>query len=826
MIWKEFCIPRSRITFHPHVVAVLFLVSAATSTSIAAQTWPSLRGPGFDGTSAETGVFGQAGGVDLHLSWKIKLGVGYSSVVVAAGRTVTAFTDGSQDVVAAFSTEDGQRLWSYPLGAANPGHDGSHGGPIATPAIAGDRVFVLAPRGNLLALDLADGTSVWSTDLALDHSAAQPIYGFGSSPLVVDGVLIVQMGGVEHAVGGFDPATGELRWTAGDDVVSYQTPTPLTLGGRRQVVAAGMNWVFGIDPAYGRILWKWAHGGGGARGAVSLTPVDAGDGRLFLAHQDDASVLIRVDGNAVEKEWEGRAIRNSYNVPVVDDGHFYTYTSRFLTCVDVATGETLWRSRPPGDGFLILVDSRLVIVTKSGDLVLAEATPQEYRPIASRPIFDEIVWTPPSFAEGAIYARSLGELARIDVTTGLTTPTPPRSEVTRVGEPPSDSDFGRFLHDVRKASDKRSVVDRFLAAQESFPIVEEAGVVHFLYRGLASDVALAGDIFGIRTEQSMARLSGTDVFYISLEMPSVARVNYRFVVDYEEMLDPLNPRQTEVSYYRVDMEYSMSGDGASMSWLAMPDWREAAHLAPTQGARGRVEKHVLVSKHLGRQIPIRVYLPPGATEDERYPVVYVHGGGPALRRGAIPNSLDNLIGESVAPLIVVFIDEPPTRGRQVRLQLPFYERAFIEEILPFVDDHYATVASVVGRANIGHAFSAFYAFYFTLKYPQLFSKAGSQSAYMSDGLRSLLDPLLASLGDDPPMFYMDWGIYDLRSPNEPVDMVQKNREIFQTLRLHEIKVVGGEIAEGTGWEIWRNRTEDVFKTLFPLRLARDSATVK
>lgn len=63
---------------------------------------------------------------------------------------------------------------------------------------------------------------------------------------------------------------------------------------------------------------------------------------------------------------EGRAIRNSYNIPVEFEGHLYTYSSRFLTCVDAETGEARWRSRTPGDGFLILVDGHLVIETKKG----------------------------------------------------------------------------------------------------------------------------------------------------------------------------------------------------------------------------------------------------------------------------------------------------------------------------------------------------------------------------------------------------------------------------------------------------------------------------
>ena len=58
----------------------------------------------------------------------------------------------------------------------------------------------------------------------------KPFYGFGSSPVVVDGILVVEIGAKEgKAIAAFDVTNGERKWMLGDDVVSYQTPITITL---------------------------------------------------------------------------------------------------------------------------------------------------------------------------------------------------------------------------------------------------------------------------------------------------------------------------------------------------------------------------------------------------------------------------------------------------------------------------------------------------------------------------------------------------------------------------------------------------------------------
>ncbi|MEM7587911.1 MAG: PQQ-binding-like beta-propeller repeat protein [Acidobacteriota bacterium] len=795
---------------------------AAAESQDGAQQWAGYRGPGVIGVAQdELSDFGKLG---LKVAWKTEIGSGYSGIAVAEGKAVTMYSEGESDVMAAFDIRDGRKLWTYAFAPIYTGHDGSHDGPIATPLIADGRVFGLGPRGQFFGLDANTGRELWKRHLADDHGATKPHYGFGTSPILEGDTLLLQLGGEGQAMAGFDPATGELKWSAGSDTIGYQVPVPMKLDGTRQIVAAGENKLFGFDTADGSLLWEWPHGGEGGRGAHSMTPVPLGDDRILLAHRNDSSTVVafrpKEDAAPIEAAWAERSIRNSYNVPIFHDGHIYAFSSRFLTCVDAATGESRWRSREPGDGFLIGVGGKLVIVTKKGSVHLAEATPEGYRELAATPVFNNLAWSAPSFSGGSIYARSLDGIARIDfaggeLATGI--------DVASRGS--ESSAFGRFLAEVDGAADdaKAAVVDRYLEAQKRFPIVEGERQVHFIYRGPAEDVAVAGDPFGARQEHPMTRVSGTDLFYATVELAPDARVNYMFLEDYSEILDPRNPRQTSTIIVGKDMEISSSGEEMAMSWLAMPDWRSPAHLeAAPADARGRLEDHELESKTLeeaparpgapprNTKIALQVYLPKGYDDDgdARYPVAYVHDGNVAVERGHMPNSLDNVMGESVAPTIVVFVNLPA--------QGPLYDQAFVGEVVPFIDSSFRTRATPEARANVGTNFNGITALVTTLSHPDTFGAAGTQSLVLLTVFENMIQPLIENLGDKPPTIYMDWGTYDMRNPHENWDTVTSHRQLVERFEAQGVDIAGGEVPDGSGWSSWRNRTDQLFAALFPM----------
>ncbi len=171
------------------IVAVLLLAAPYRAP---AADWPVFRGAGSDNAYRGETVLGEAPELALRVVWQGSIGSGYSSVSVSDGRAVTLFAGGADDQAAAFDAATGEELWRYPIGPGYKGHDGSHDGPISTPLVADGRVFALGPWGHLHAIDLEGGDKIWSTHLAEDQGAMRPLYGYGSSPVLMDGVLIVE----------------------------------------------------------------------------------------------------------------------------------------------------------------------------------------------------------------------------------------------------------------------------------------------------------------------------------------------------------------------------------------------------------------------------------------------------------------------------------------------------------------------------------------------------------------------------------------------------------------------------------------------------------
>ena len=660
----------SLITFG---LAAIVIVTAG-DLSIA-QQWPRWRGAAFDGTTT-TGrnIFDRP--FDLKIRWKKKLGPGYSGVAVADGRAVTMFSDGRNDVVVSLSADTGSEQWRTPVGPTFPARDGSTGGPVSTPAIAGGTVFAIGPHGNLVALRASDGRLLWKRDLVAELAGTEPQWGFTTSPLTTAGKVIVLTGGT-HAVTAFDARTGKTVWQTGTDVASYQSPMLVRSGNRELVVVGGDQFLFGLDPTDGREVWKYAHGGAGFYAKI-INPVVVGTSGLLLTNRPDQSVLLRLEKPDAPPTvaWTSRELKLNYGTPVVRGDVVFGYSGGFLTAIDARTGALKWRSRPPGDGFPILVDGHLVIAAKQGQLVVADATADGYKPKASLDLFSNLLWTPPSFAEGRIFARdSYEEIAAVDVISrdrmteavpegrlkpaSTEKPTDPgRLKPASTEKPASTgkipaSQFAQWVESVEKSPDVAAKVKTFLDEQKSFPIIEGERFVHIVYSGAANDVHLRSDLLPTGGDIAMHRVGGTDLRYASFELEPDARVSYQFLPALGETIaDPRNPLKGTSQNFAGDV---------SMIFMPRADRRLPAAAATLAGKIVDLEfdSGTARSAHLqwGGKREVHVYLPRGYEQEtsRQWPAIYVFYGNEMLKDGHLAAALDREMGTTVEPAIIVFV---------------------------------------------------------------------------------------------------------------------------------------------------------------------------
>ena len=793
------------------IFAFIAIIAASTPPHGFAQEWPGWGGPNGNFVLNDTGALKSGQKYRLEIAWKKPIGSGYSAVSVQGDLAVTLFSDGISDYVVGLNTQDGTERWKYRVGPTFLGHYGAQTGPLSTPLITSGKVIGLGPHGKFFALDAATGNEVWAIDLVASQRAITPFYGFTSSPRIYQDLLFLQTGGPgENAMTAFNPDSGDVIWSAGSDSVNYQSPGIFRVGGQDHLVFHGNKTLYGLVPETGKVLWQFDHGGQNNATGTSGHPVEIAEGLYFLKNRGNGGKLLRVlfanETYNVEEVWRSQQIRSTYIYAVHHEGYLYGYNRRILNCVDAESGERVWRSREPGDGLPMIIDNHLVIMTKDGKLAIAQTTEGGYREITRLKLFDDIVWTPASLADGKFYARSMSEIACVEII--------PESAPLDLASTPKDavpgSRFERFIEDLNRASDKKLLVDQFISRQELFPVIEGDNLAHFLYRGEARDVTMTGDIVGRRIDQPMERIAGTDLFYYSTDLESDARITYHYTLDLQRTIpDPLNPRNIRSLFF------------GRASWFSMPAWRVPEHLEKRQdGIQGRIDSIRFESDSIKGSKKLTIYLPMGYDHNEdRYPVAFVHDARRPLTLGKVDVSLDNLIGNSVRPVIVVFLPSLVGGGytEYVGAKRDEYARVFFDEVLPFVEENYRTIQSREGRANIGMVHGAFMAFYATFTRPDLFSNLAIQTMYWDQTSQAHDEGLIPPRSENPVIhIYYDWGKYDLRSPMEGNDLGKSSEVFAQLLQDRGYSFTGGVVNDGTGWASWRNRTDVLFGTLFPV----------
>jgi enterochelin esterase-like enzyme len=460
---------------------------------------------------------------------------------------------------------------------------------------------------------------------------------------------------------------------------------------------------------------------------------------------------------------------------------------------------------------LILVDDRLVVFGAQGVVAVAAATPKGYDEELRGQFLEHSSFTWPSFANGHIFVRNSSELVCIQVVQADTA-----VAVAGAPQPVGQGAFGRFVQSVTRAEDKTALVDAFFAGQKSFPIVED-NTVHVVYRGDVEDVAIAGTMLDDARPRGLQRVEGTNFYYRSYPIEPGARWEYGLEVDFGEPTpDPLNPRTAFGIIY--DLVGNPRYEGP-LSEVVMPGYDSATHLREPEGARGRIETYEFESVALGNKRSIKVYLPVGYGDSEaEYPLLIVHRGPEWLEKGKMTHSLDNLIGTRVQPVVVAFVPPGPIWWSEgTGTGTDKYLAMLVEEFVPDIERRYRLSSRPQDRALIGANWFGLTAAYGVILFPDVFGKAGVQSAGLGEeiSVHDFFERLHSRPANDA-VFYVDWNRYEMRVPDQSWDQRADGRRLSSELRKQGYKVLGGEALDTHGWTSWRARTDDLLVALFPL----------
>ena len=419
----------------------IFLIVLGEPLPSAASDWPHYRGPTHSGISTDRIKTNWIGAATNPL-WRVTLTNSLTSLAVTGGKVFTQArrdVDGlDREVCVALSATNGTELWARSLDDAfyPNGGVGYDDGPRSTPTVADGRVFVLTSYLKLYCLNAINGAIIWQKDLPALYGSVVPDWQNAASPLVDDGLVILNGSTPTAALMAFRASDGALAWRAHDEgTATYSTPTLATIHGVRQVIFATLQSLISINPANGDLFWRAEYPPFDHPKMFAVSPVVWEDvifitgARVYGLGSVAYQVSFTNKVWSVERLWWNETTASHWATPVCHNGFLYGPFGIFvfdglrarLTCVDIRSGAVRWEAPDFGRGGILLVGNELVCVTERGDLVLVKANPTNYTQLGrfqAIPDFEQDTnkcWNMPAIADGKVYVRSTSMVAAYDL---------------------------------------------------------------------------------------------------------------------------------------------------------------------------------------------------------------------------------------------------------------------------------------------------------------------------------------------------------------------------------------------------------------------------
>jgi len=364
----------------------------------------------------------------------------------------------------------------------------------------------------------------------------------------------------------------------------------------------------------------------------------------------------------------------------------------------------------------------------------------------------------------------------------------------------------------QEPTQERALLEAFVQSN-MFPIVEGDTATFFFYDGApAKGVNLMHWVFGLETRQEFSRILGTDAFYLSLELPHSARVEYKFELlrggNRRWIRDPLNDRRAFDPF-------------GSNSVCPMPGYVEPYWIEPEPNCRkGSVESFRFGSAVWDEEREVVMYLPNEYKSHKHYPLLICHDGRDYRRFAKIIDVLDNLIHRhEVRPLVVAFTD-----GNQRNIEYganPKQADFIVNEVLHEVRSRYGVTRDPVETGCMGASFGAVSSLYAASQHPGVFGKLLLQSGSFvftdigHHGRSELFDPVVDFVNDfrqhpevlGRPRVFMSCGVFE--------SLIQFNRALVPRMRESGLRVRFSEAQDGHNWIAWRDRLREGLSWLYP-----------
>ena len=380
---------------------------------LSGQDWTQFRGTERNGKV--TGFKAPAAWpAELKQIWKINVGPCDATPVLAGGKIYLHTRQGNEEVVTCLDAVTGKEIWRYGYAApAVTGPATSHPGPRSTPVMADGKIITLGVAGTLSCLDASTGKLLWQKG---DTLFPDTQFFTGMSPVVVDGICIVQQGGKENGfVVAYNLKTGDEKWRYSGEGPAYGSPSVMAIDKAKQLVLVTEKSLLGLNCADGKLLWK-TDATCQQRFYNASSPVIDG-GKIYISGAGTGTKAISIikKGNqfTVKELWNNPEVGAKWNTAILKDGFLYGFSDqKRIYCLDVSTGKSAWTDNTVNSDFATIVDCGPVIIglPSTGNLIVLKPDSKAYTEIKKYKVAETPVYSFPVIAGNVIYVKDAESL--------------------------------------------------------------------------------------------------------------------------------------------------------------------------------------------------------------------------------------------------------------------------------------------------------------------------------------------------------------------------------------------------------------------------------
>lgn len=404
-------------------ILIVCVLGSSIPAEIPAGEWPQILGPNRNGIAVGEKLPDSFPAKWPPRKWDLKVGSGFAGVAVMKDQAVIFHRQGDREVAQSLNAKTGEEIWNARFPTSYRPSIVPNDGPLCVPTITEKHVILFGASGGLRCLNRKTGKTLWQHETHDQYGASAGYFGAGSCPIVVDGLVLVNVGAARNQAGivAFRLDTGKEAWKAVDDQASYSSPVLTTVDGKNTVVFVTRLKALAIDAKTGGELWETRFGQRGPT-VNGAAPVIMKDHIFLTASYGIGAVFAKFNRSEFTPLWSSDEILSSqYTTSVAYNGKLFGVDGRqdqgyaSLVCIDPEKQKILWRKDDFGYATLILANDKLLAMKTDGTLVVVKADTELYRPLREAKLFESTTRALPALSNGRLFVRDESTLACFEV---------------------------------------------------------------------------------------------------------------------------------------------------------------------------------------------------------------------------------------------------------------------------------------------------------------------------------------------------------------------------------------------------------------------------